>query len=138
MKICYIPPTKEKINIMDKALLEISALKNRKAAIIMTSGVFILMNTTTLLAKSTDPVTELGFSAVGIIQTVITFIGIFAALYEIGKSLLDARPQAVPGIIIKYGIPIVCLYVIPVIYFQIGDTFNEWFKEKMISRGMTP
>ena len=120
LKICYIAPKDKYKNALSE-LMNIS-YKARKYFILAIT----LLIYTDCIAKETNPVTELGFDAIGFFQLVLTIIAIVMTLFEIGKAILECDPKRIPSIIAKYAIGVICVYAVPVGFLKIRDAFADW------------
>ena len=126
MKICYIRANRP--TLYEKVLIEICNLSNKKAIRMLTVACAAMICCENIFAKGNNPVENLGYEGINVVQIVITFIAVFMAMLECAKSLLEGDPKRIPSIVAKYGIGVMCVYAIPWGYFKIKEAFDGWWQ----------
>ena len=125
LKIYYIRPSGD--NLYERALKEVYATNNRKAIRIITTACTMLLCCSSIYAKANNPVEELGYSAIDMIQVILTIIAILMAFFEIGKAFIEGDPKRIPSIVAKYGIGVICVFAIPGVFLKIKEAFDGWW-----------
>ena len=122
MKIFYIAPKKE----YQGALAELILIRDKRVVKCFTTAMTLLIACTNCMAKGSNPVEELGYTAIDWFQLGLTILAIIMALFEVGKALLEGDPKRIPGLVAKYVIAVVFVYGIPTVFFKIRDAFSDW------------
>lgn len=129
-KFIYEPKRVEVVTI-EKAINETHKIKSKWIQRALTTATICLINATTLLAETTEPLQEsnplslLGEQFIGLAQQLGVYVAVAMCLFEVAKALLEGDPKRIPGLVAKYAIGVLAIWSVPMLFGAIGAPFKH-------------